>query len=141
MKKARAMVLRPLIAAVVALVVAAAALAQSGAGPLDAQSDAGIYKGELIPAKVPIPINAMQSWILRLTNAQGDAIEGAIFAVDGGMPKHGHGLPTAPEVTEYLGDGRYRVEGLRFSMQGDWALSFRISAAAGEDRLIFRFRL
>ena len=26
------------------------------------------------------------------------------IGVDGDMPQHGHGLPTRPQVTDYLGD-------------------------------------
>ena len=40
------------------------------------------------------------------------------------MPEHGHGFPTVPEVTEYLGDGKYLVEGLKFSMPGWWVGQF-----------------
>ena len=42
------------------------------------------------------------------------------------MPAHGHGLPTAPRVTEILGDGRYLVNAARFNMAGWWQVTFAI---------------
>jgi hypothetical protein len=41
----------------------------------------------------------------------GEPVENATIAVDGDMPEHGHGLPTCPQVTKYLGNGDYLVEG------------------------------
>ena len=57
----------------------------------------------------------------------------AEISIDGGMPDHDHGLPTDPQVTGNLGDGRYRVEGLRFHMQGQWELKITIRADNMED--------
>jgi hypothetical protein len=37
-------------------------------------------------------------------------VDGATLRVGGGMPDHGHGLPTAPAVREALGGGRSVVE-------------------------------
>ena len=34
------------------------------------------------------------------------------------MPEHNHGFPTAPRVTENLGEGDYLLEGMRFNMGG-----------------------
>jgi hypothetical protein len=53
------------------------------------------------------------------------------------MPQHGHGLPTSPQATEYLGDGRYLIEGVRFNMGGWWELKFSISAGQGDDSAVF----
>ena len=81
----------------------------------------------------PIVINQIHQWeILVLTNA-GVPVTNADITVDGGMPAHNHGLPTAPKVTENLGDGRYRVEGLRFHMSGYWEIRFTIKAGGKED--------
>ena len=79
----------------------------------------------------------LHSWLLTLKTAAGQPVEGAAITIDGGMPQHGHGLPTSPEVTDYLGDGRYRIEGVKFTMSGWWQLRFAISAAAGSDSAVF----
>ena len=61
----------------------------------------------------------------------------ARIAVDGGMPQHGHGLPTRPRVTRELGDGSYLLEGMKFSMTGWWEIKLAIDAAEGTDKVTF----
>ena len=76
-------------------------------------------------------INQMHSWVLHVTDASGAAVEGAQLEVDGGMPEHDHGLPTKPRVTEELGGGDYRLDGLRFHMSGYWEIIVRITTKSG----------
>jgi len=89
----------------------------------------------------PLVINRIHSWTLHLETASGEPVADAQITVDGGMPAHNHGLPTAPEVTEYLGEGDYLVEGLMFQMPGHWQVSFDISADAVSDSVTFDFVL
>lgn len=83
----------------------------------------------------------LHSWVLTLKTPQGHPVEGAEIVVSGGMPEHDHALPTSPKVTAYLGDGRYRVEGMKFTMRGLWELRFAISAPAGSDEAVFNLVL
>ena len=53
------------------------------------------------------------------------------------MPQHGHGLPTEPAVTAELGDGRYRIEGVKFNMGGWWELQLRDRRPRGQDNVTF----
>lgn len=78
---------------------------------------------------------------MTITTPDGSPIENAEISVDGGMPQHGHGLPTSPKVTEYLGDGEYRVEGLRFQMTGFWEVKFDIRAGGQSDSITFNMIL
>lgn len=73
------------------------------------------------PAGVP-ELNRMHSWVLHIEDESGAAIEGASIKVTGGMPQHNHGLPTQPRVTADLGNGDYRLDGMRFHMNGDWEI-------------------
>jgi hypothetical protein len=57
------------------------------------------------------------------------------------MPQHGHGLPTAPQVTEYLGNGDYLVEGMKFQMGGWWEVRFNITAGDLNDTITFNLTL
>lgn len=86
----------------------------------------------------PLAINRLHRWTLTVTDRQGAPVEGASIVVTGGMPEHDHGLPTAPEVTRYLGGGRYLLEGMRFHMQGAWEISVSIDAADGSDTVELR---
>lgn len=88
-----------------------------------------------------IVINQMHSWTLHVETADGQPVENATILVDGGMPQHGHGLPTVPQVTEYLGDGNYLVEGMKFQMGGWWEVRFDITAGDVNDTVTFNLTL
>ncbi len=89
----------------------------------------------------PIPINQMHSWILQVESAAGEPISDAAIEVDGGMPDHDHGLPTAPRVTKNLNEGRYLVEGIRFHMNGSWEISVTVVTAEQRDVVVLNLEL
>jgi hypothetical protein len=68
-------------------------------------------------------------------------VEGAQIEVDGGMPAHDHGLPTAPRVTEDLGGGDYRLDGVRFHMRGLWQMYFTIRTGDAEETAVISIEL
>ena len=78
------------------------------------------------PAQRPAPLNQMHNWIIQLRGPDGSKISDAEITVSGGMPAHDHGLATSPQVTRYLGEGRYLLEGVRFHMPGEWFLKLDI---------------
>ncbi len=86
-------------------------------------------------------INYMHSWILHIENEEGLEIEGAIVDVEGGMPEHDHGLPTKPRVTEELGGGDYRLEGMRFHMSGYWEIVVTITTDNGNSVVMIPLQL
>lgn len=100
-------------------------------------SSRGLYRVELMPPATPPAINQLHRWRVRVTTPAGAAVSGARIRVGGGMPEHGHGLPTQPRVTAELGDGTYLVDGMKFSMSGRWELTFEIDGTAGADRVAF----
>ncbi len=104
-------------------------------------SDSGLYLVSWRSDADSVPLNQIHSWTLHVETAAGQPVENATILVDGGMPQHGHGLPTSPEVTEYLGNGDYRVEGLRFQMTGFWEVKFNISADGQSDLITFNLVL
>ncbi|MBX5460979.1 MAG: FixH family protein [Steroidobacteraceae bacterium] len=101
----------------------------------------GIYQATIQPEASQIPINQIHSWTVQLKDAAGHPVDAARIEVDGDMPQHLHGLPTRPQITEALGDGRYRVEGLKFHMRGWWTVSFKVHAAPGDDEVTFNLML
>jgi hypothetical protein len=109
-----------------------------GLGPR--RSNHGIYRASLDTMK-PLSVGEMQSVRLRLEDASGKRIDGATIGVDGGMPQHGHGLPTNPRVTRSTGNGEYAVDGLKFNMGGWWLLSFRVNSPFGTDTVEFNIDL
>ncbi|MER2599919.1 MAG: FixH family protein [Caldilineales bacterium] len=104
-------------------------------------SDAGLFKVAYTSALDPIGINETHSWTLHVTTADGTPVNDAEIRINGGMPAHGHGLPTRPQVTQNLGNGDYRVEGFRFQMGGLWEVRFDITAGGQSDSVTFEFSL
>ena len=125
-----------------------AACSHAGSGPpadLDTAttrlSDRGLYRVTIHPGAEPIPTGRMHSWTLHLESAAGETLDGADIRVRGGMPEHGHGLPTAPQVTATLGGGDYLVEGMKFNMGGWWTLTFEITVNGESDSVTFNLIL
>ena len=114
------------------------AAGEFGLGPRTSAS--GTFRATVEPVE-PLRTRKLMSVKLRLEDAEGNALDGATIAVDGGMPQHGHGLPTQPRVTRSLGDGRYQVDGVRFNMGGWWELKFRVATPAGTDSVTFNIDL
>lgn len=104
-------------------------------------SEGGFYRATIRPDGDSIPQGKLQRWTLHLETAAGVAVDSATIAVDGGMPQHGHGLPTKPRVTRDLGNGDHLVEGMKFNMGGWWVVKFSVAAAAGRDSVVFNVKL
>lgn len=104
-------------------------------------SEHGIYRAQILPEGDSIPQGKIQKWTLHLDAANGAPVSAASVAIDGGMPQHGHGLPTKPRVTRDLGNGNYLVEGMKFNMGGWWVVKFHVNSAAGNDTLVFNLNL
>lgn len=104
-------------------------------------SEFGLFNVSYTADPEAIPLNEMHSWILHVETADGQPVENATITVDGGMPQHNHGLPTAPEVTEELGGGDYRVEGMKFQMGGWWEVKFLIDNGQDQDEVTFNLML
>jgi hypothetical protein len=103
-------------------------------------SEAGLYRMTFAPVD-SIRVGRMHAWRLHLEAADGRAVDRAAIVVRGGMPQHGHGLPTKPRVTRALGGGDYLVEGMKFTMGGWWTVSFGVRAPAGADSVTFNLKL
>jgi hypothetical protein len=89
----------------------------------------------------PLRLRKLQNLRILVLDAAGRPVENARISVDGGMPEHGHGLPTQPRVQGSLGGGMYDIEGLRFSMGGWWEVKLAIDSPQGADRVTFNLSL
>jgi len=89
----------------------------------------------------PIPMSKIHDWTLHLETPDGKIVENAKVFIFGGMPMHNHEFPTIPRVKEYLGNGDYRVEGIKFSMLGHWEMHFSVDKNGKQDRAIFEIHL
>jgi hypothetical protein len=84
----------------------------------------------------PLQINKLHAWTLHIEDAQGNPVVGANLQVSGGMPAHNHGLPTNPRITAELGNGDYRLDGMRFHMSGAWEITINIAADGDTDSVV-----
>ena len=109
-----------------------------GLGPRS--SAQGRYVATLEPTKALRP-RQMQTVRVTVRDAEGRATDEAQITIDGGMPQHGHGLPTRPRVTRNLGDGIYEIEGVRFNMGGWWEFKVAITGSRGADTVTFNLDL
>jgi hypothetical protein len=124
-------------------VVASIATAGCGTPPADLDlslkhvSAGGKFVVTLQPPAVPPVINQMHAWGMLVSTPDGLPVGGARIAVDGGMPQHGHGLPTRPLVRPAGGDGAYLLDGMKFSMTGWREIKLAIQTPAAADNVTF----
>ena len=104
-------------------------------------STAGRYQVSFRSELEPIAINRIHNWVLHIETSQGQLVDDAEITVTGSMPGHNHGLPTNPQMTHYLGDGDYLIEGMRFHMNGSWQVTFTISERSDSDTVTFELEL
>lgn len=95
----------------------------------------------IAPSKGAISVGVTQEWSISVSTVEGAPLAGCRIRFDGTMPEHGHGLPTAPRVTGETAPGRYRLEGVRFSMAGHWQLDVDAACKDGAQHTIFDLRL
>ncbi len=114
------------------------AAADFGTGPR--ASIKQVYTATLQPIE-PLKLRQLQTVPVLISDASGRPVENAVVTVDGGMPEHGHGLPTQPRVKRALGGGVYEIEGVRFNMGGWWELKLCIDSPAGVDNVTFNLAL
>jgi hypothetical protein len=97
----------------------------------------GRYVVQMEPPAAAPAINQIHAWQIKVSSPDGVPVRHARIAVAGGMPQHGHGLPTRPLVTRELTDGTYLMEGMKFSMTGWWEIKLAIQDAEGADTAVF----
>ena len=114
------------------------AASEFGLGP---RASAGGNYVAILEAAQPLRPRRMQTVRVTVRDAEGRAIDDAQISIDGGMPQHGHGLPTRPRVTRNFGDGTYEIEGVRFNMGGWWEFKLAIAGSRGTDTVTFNLDL
>lgn len=80
-----------------------------------------------------------QHCTVHFTDLQQQSIIPDTALIDGGMPLHGHGLPTSPVLAPLEQAGHYRIDGLKYNMPGAWLLGFKVLTPQSEDKIIFDF--
>jgi hypothetical protein len=89
--------------------------------------------------RAPMKVGNYVTWHIWITQLDSQPADVSL-AVRGGMPAHGHGLPSTPEVRR-LSVGEFLVEGLMFNMPGAWVITFDLVTKASRDLATLRFDL
>jgi hypothetical protein len=114
------------------------AASEFGAGP---RSSANHLYIATLETAAQLRVRQMQTVRVAIVDGGGRPVEGATLTIDGGMPQHGHGLPTRPRMTRMVGAGTYEVEGVRFNMGGWWEFKVTITSERGADTVTFNLSL
>ena len=104
-------------------------------------SEAGLYRATIKPQGDSIPQGKLHKWVLHIETPNGAPVDACQIAIDGGMPQHGHRLPTKPRMTRQLGNGDYVIDGMKFNMGGWWIVKFHLASTAGTDSVVFNLKL
>jgi hypothetical protein len=103
----------------------------------DIPSHNGAYRASMILARDSASRHRAASWTVEVRTATGAPVGNAALSLESWMPDDDRVSTVRPRVTSYAGDGRYRIEGLRFDRHGWWNVRLQISAAGGTDSLAF----
>ena len=104
-------------------------------------TEKGLYQVAFKQESGDLAIGPITTFLLELKDKEGNPVEGAEIGIDGGMPQHGHGLPTSPKMSGVAGPGVYRIDGVKFSMGGWWQFHLDIKSPVGEDAVTFNMVL
>ena len=106
-----------------------------------AKTAAGHFQVSLQPQASQYSIGEYHNWILRLKDEDGQPVANARLALSGGMIGHGHGMPSKPAISATKQAGEYLIEGMLFSMVGDWTLVITVQTPDHQDTARFDIEL
>lgn len=118
-----------------------ASMAESDHQSWTQHSENGVFEVTLQSQNQNIEINEYLDWKLIIRTADGEPVSPVRVRIGGGMPMHGHGLPTQPQLGKHLGDGAYMLKGLLFSMNGSWVLELDIQSKTLTDSVKFELEV
>jgi hypothetical protein len=127
---------RLLAAGTVVAGLAAGAFAFAAAPTLTRTSPHGHFVVTLLPP-ARIPLQDIHEWRVKVATPSGEPVAKALVYVNGGMPEHGHGLPTRPKVTREGPPGTYVIEGMKFTMPGRWEVLIAVQKLPDSDVTAF----
>ncbi|MGH1486107.1 MAG: FixH family protein [Cellvibrionaceae bacterium] len=104
-------------------------------------SERNVFTVEVFPKAGEYSIGDYHQWLVVVQDLVGKPVENAQIAISGGMVGHGHGMPSQPVISRYLGNGQYLIDGMLFNMMGEWTLLFNIQTSISKDRARFDIEL
>ena len=77
------------------------------------------------------PMGSMFAVETTVVDASGKPLDPETFSLDAGMPAHRHGMVTQPKHEE-LEPGKFRSEGMKFHMPGEWMFTVELDTDGGK---------
>ena len=96
-------------------------------------SRGGLVSASYTSEPAEIPLGAIHTWTVTLTDKDGNPVEDADMSLSADMPEHRHGTTTRPRVSPAGTPGSYRVEGMNFHMPGWWRITLDVSCCGSRD--------
>ena len=103
----------------------------------DIPSHNRIYRASLVLPSTDQPNDSALAATVLVRTSGGMPVANASLTMDAWMPDSEQIAETRPRTIRYLGEGKYRVEGLRLTRSGWWNIALHIAGAAGTDSLAF----
>lgn len=104
-------------------------------------TDKALYRISISPVNEPVVIGRLHDWIVHVETDDGKQFTPSQLVITGGMPGHGHGIPSRPKVTRYLKNGDFLVEGMLFNMGGTWQILVGVTGPDGFDSATFEISI
>jgi hypothetical protein len=100
--------------------------AETYAVGLSAMSTGGTMKVTFVDATPAPPAESTNVWTMKITDAKGNAVDGATVTLKPWMPDMGHGSSVTPQIMA-MGGGIYQVTLVDLFMPGIWSNTFTIT--------------
>ena len=105
-----------------------------------ADSHFGQIRAAVVDQPAFIAAAVPQRWIVRIETSFGAPIPDARVVVEAYMPESGERLRPSP-VARSVGDGRYEIDGLRFTKPGWWNVGLAVGDKNVSDSLAFNLMI
>lgn len=102
----------------------------------EASGRRGIFRVQVLDMPVHRVLHD-ETWRIRVSTPDGQPAAVSTVHISGGMPEHGHGLPTEPAVRGGGKPGEFIISGLQFGMPGWWEVSLYLADARRDDSVTF----
>ncbi len=101
----------------------------------------GLFTIRIVSDPSALKIQRLEAIIVEIRRANGRPVNDANVAVAVRARDVERRMQTAPRITRNLGLGKYRVEGLRFTMHGSWLLEFEVTSQSQTDKTLLEVLL
>ena len=100
-------------------------------------SERDVYTLTFTNKETSIPLRVMHDWQVSFKTKNGKLFIPGHISIGGGMPSHGHGLPSEPRFTRAVNKGKLLLSGVLFNMSGEWEIRITFTGPEGLDTVIF----